>query len=68
VKVNISYVRLGVHNLEITGQAKDGGKKSFEVLSAWEKVVETEVPKARCEGEVKVDRVEKSYGVSRITT
>jgi hypothetical protein len=31
-------VRLDVHNLETTDQAKDGGKKSFEVPSAREKV------------------------------
>jgi hypothetical protein len=33
--------------LETTDQAKDGGKKSFEVLSAWGKVKEVEEPKAR---------------------
>jgi hypothetical protein len=48
-----------VRNLETTDQAKDGGKKSFEVPSAREKVKET------CK--VKVDRV-KSYGASTITT
>jgi hypothetical protein len=37
-----------VHNLETTGQAKDGGK-NFEVPSAWEKVKETEVSIARGE-------------------
>jgi hypothetical protein len=31
-----------VHILETIGQAKDGGKKSFEVPSAWEKVMEVE--------------------------
>jgi hypothetical protein len=34
----IDYVELDVHNLETNGQAKDGGKKNFEVPSAWEKV------------------------------
>jgi hypothetical protein len=38
-------VRLGVHNSETTDQAKDGGKKSFEVPSAQEKVKETRNPK-----------------------
>jgi hypothetical protein len=47
VKENIAYVKLGVHILETTGQAKDGGKKSFQVPSAQEKVKETEEPKAR---------------------
>jgi hypothetical protein len=51
VKENISYARLGVHILETIGQAKDGGKKSFEVPSAWEKVKEVEEPKARGEEE-----------------
>ena len=40
-----------MHNSETTGQAKDGGKKSFKVLSAREKVKETEEPKARGEEE-----------------
>jgi hypothetical protein len=40
-----------VHNLKTTSQAKDGGKKNFEVPSAREKVKETEVPKARGEEE-----------------
>jgi hypothetical protein len=44
-------VRLGVHILEITNQAKDGGKKIFEVPSAHEKVKEAEEPKARGEEE-----------------
>jgi hypothetical protein len=44
-------VRLGVRNSETTDQAKDGGKKSFEVPSAWEKVKKTKEPKARDEGE-----------------
>jgi hypothetical protein len=39
-------VRLGVHILEKTSQAKDEGEKSFEVPNAWEKVEE---PKARGE-------------------
>jgi hypothetical protein len=49
--VNIAYVRLGVHNLETTGHAKDGGKKNSKVSSAWEKVKEDKVPKARGEEE-----------------
>jgi hypothetical protein len=44
-------VRLDVHILETTDQIKDGGKKSFEVLSGWEKVKEAEEPKARGEEE-----------------
>jgi hypothetical protein len=40
---------LGVSNSETTDQAKDGGKKSFEVPSAQEKVKETKEPKARGE-------------------
>jgi hypothetical protein len=44
-------MRLGVHSLETTGQAKDGGKKSFEVPSAREKVKETKEPKAKSEEE-----------------
>jgi hypothetical protein len=44
-------VRLGVRNSEATDQAKDGGKKSFEVLSAREKVKETRNPKPGCEEE-----------------
>jgi hypothetical protein len=51
VKKNIAYVRLDVHNSETTNQAKDGGKKSFEVLSAREKVMKVEEPKARSEEE-----------------
>jgi hypothetical protein len=35
---NIAYVKLGMHILETTGQAKDEGKKSFEVPSAREKI------------------------------
>jgi hypothetical protein len=42
-------VRLSVRNSETTNQAKDVGKKSFEVPSAREKVKETEEPKARGE-------------------
>jgi hypothetical protein len=60
-----------VNILETVGQAKDGGKKSFEVPTAREKVMEAEEPKARGEEEtckVKVDRVEKRYGASRIMT
>jgi hypothetical protein len=45
-------VRLGVHILKTTGQAKDGTKKSFEVPSAREKVKEAEEPKARGEEDV----------------
>jgi hypothetical protein len=44
-------VRLGVRNSETTDQAKDGGKKSFEVSSAREKVKEVEEPKASGEEE-----------------
>ena len=54
-----------------TDQAKDGGKKSFEVPSAREKVKETRNPKLgvkKTTCKVKVDRVKKSYGESRITT
>jgi hypothetical protein len=51
VKVNIAYVRLGVHILESTDQAKDGGKKIFEVPSARDKVIEVEKPEARGEEE-----------------
>jgi hypothetical protein len=38
-----------VFNSETTDQAKDGGKKSFDVPSAREKVTEAEEPKARGE-------------------
>jgi hypothetical protein len=64
-------VRLDVCNSETSDQAKDGGKKSFEVPSAWEKVKETRNPKPGVKKKtckVKVDRVKKSYGASRITT
>jgi hypothetical protein len=64
-------VRLGVRNSETTDQAKVGGKKSFEVPSAREKVKETRNPKPGVKKKtckVKVDRVKKSYGASRITT
>jgi hypothetical protein len=64
-------VELDVHSLETIGPTKDGGKKNFEVLSAWEKVKQAEAPKARVKKKackVKVDRVEKSYGASKITT
>jgi hypothetical protein len=44
-------VRLGVRNSESTDQAKDGGKKSFKVPSAREKVKEAKEPKARGEEE-----------------
>jgi hypothetical protein len=59
-----------VCNSVTTDQAKDGGKKSFEVPSAREKVKETRNPKPgvkKTTCKVKVDRV-KSYGASRITT
>jgi hypothetical protein len=60
VKENIAYVKLGVYILETTDQAKDGGKKSFEVSSAREKVMEAKEPKAKVQKtcKVKVDRVE----------
>jgi hypothetical protein len=64
-------VRLDVRNSETTDQAKDGGKKSFEVPSAREKVKETRNPKPGVKKKtwkVKVDRVKKSYDASRITT
>jgi hypothetical protein len=64
-------VRLDVRNSETTDQAKDEGKKSFEVSSAWEKVKETKNPKPGVKKKtckVKVDRVKKSYGASKITT
>jgi hypothetical protein len=44
-------VRLSVWNSETSDQAKDGGKKSFKVRSAREKVKEAEEPKARGEEE-----------------
>jgi hypothetical protein len=71
VKKNIAYVRLGVHILESTGQAKDGGKKSFEVpsvgRSSWRpRNPKPGVKKKTCK--VKDDQVEKRYGASRITT
>ena len=49
--MNIAYVRLDVHNLETTGHSKDGGEKNCKVSSAWEKVTEARVPKARGEEE-----------------
>ena len=57
--------------METTDQTKVGSKKSFKVPSAWEKVKETRNPrpwvkKKPCR--IKVDRVKKSYGASRITT
>jgi hypothetical protein len=64
-------VSLNVRNSETTDQAKDGGRKSFEVLSAQEKVKETRNPKLGVKKntcKVKDDRVKKSYGASRITT
>jgi hypothetical protein len=64
-------VRPDVRNSETTDQAKDGGKKSFEVPSARGKVKETRNPKPGVKKKtckVKVDQVKKSYGVSSITT
>jgi hypothetical protein len=64
-------VRLGVRNSSTTDQSKDGGKKSFEVPSAREKGKKTRNPKPGVNKKtckVKVDRVKKSYGASRITT
>jgi hypothetical protein len=49
--MDIAYVELCVYNSETTGQAKDRGKKNFEVPSAWEKVKKAEVPKARVKEE-----------------
>jgi hypothetical protein len=43
--MDIAYMRLGVHILETTDQAKDGGKKSFEVTSAQEKARRPRNPK-----------------------
>jgi hypothetical protein len=40
-----------VRSSETTDQAKDGGKKSFEVPSAREKVKEAEEPRAKGEEE-----------------
>ena len=60
-----------MRNSETTDQAKDGGKKSFEVPSAREKLKETRSPKPGVKKKtckVKVDRVKKSYAASRITT
>jgi hypothetical protein len=55
-----------------TGLSIDNGrKKSFEVPRAREKVKETRNPKPGVKKKtckVKVDRVKKSYGASRITT
>ena len=62
-------MRLGVRNSETTDQAKDGGKNSFEVPSALEKVKETRntKPGVKKTCKVKDDRVKKSYDASRIT-
>ena len=60
-----------MRNSETTDPTEDGGKKSFEVPSAREKVKETRNPKPGVKKKtckVKVDRVKKSYGASRITT
>jgi hypothetical protein len=54
-----------VRNSETSDQAKDGGKKSFEVPRAREKVKETRSPKPGVKNKtckVKVDWVKKSYG------
>jgi hypothetical protein len=64
-------VRLGVRNSETTDQAKDGGKKSFEVPSALGRSKRLRNPKPGVKKKtckVKVDRVDKSNGASRITT
>jgi hypothetical protein len=64
VKVNIDYVRLSMHKLGTTSQAKDGGKTNFEVSSAREKVKEAEVPKVSVKKKtckVKVDRREELW-------
>jgi hypothetical protein len=64
-------VRLDVRNSETTDQAKDGGKKSFKVPSAREKIKETRNPKPGVKKKtckVKVDRVKMSYDAPRITT
>jgi hypothetical protein len=45
------YVRLDMHHSETKDQAKDGGKKSFEVPSAREKVKEAVEPNVRGEEE-----------------
>jgi hypothetical protein len=47
-------VRLGVRNSETTDEAKDGGKKSFEVSSAREKVKETRNP---CRSSTHLDNI-----------
>ena len=71
MKENIAYVRLSVHILETTGQSKDGGKKNFELPSARGRSWRLRNPKPRVKKKackVKGDRVENSYGTSRITT
>jgi hypothetical protein len=70
-KMDIAYVRLGVRNSETTDQAKDGGKKSFEVPSAREKVKRPRNPKPGMKKKtckVRVDRVHKRYDALRIMT
>jgi hypothetical protein len=62
VKENIAYVRLGLHILETISQAKDG---VHERRSRTPTNPKPGVKKKTCE--VKVDRVEKRYGASRIT-
>jgi hypothetical protein len=50
-KMDIASTKTRVRSSETTDQAKDGGKKSFEVPSAREKVKEAEEPKAKGEEE-----------------
>jgi hypothetical protein len=60
-----------VRSSKTTDQAKDGGKKSFEIPSAGRRSKRLRNPKPRVKKKtckVKGDRVEKSYGTSRITT
>jgi hypothetical protein len=64
-------VRLGVHNSETTDQAKDGGKRALRyrvhgTRSNMSRNPKLGVKKKTCK--VKVDRVEKRDGASRITT
>jgi hypothetical protein len=72
--MNIAYVELGMHNLETTGQAKDGGKKNFKLRgtkctgerSRRPRYLKSWVKKNDCK--VKANRVKKSCGASRIST
>ena len=50
-KMDIAQSETRVRSSETTDQAKDGGKKSFEVPRAREKVKEAEEPKAKGEEE-----------------